>query len=93
MLSGDRWVGLSCRSNSLSALAATTFIIDNSYWLIKEEDGSGATLVGLQLAVDDTVTTDSPCNPAFGAVTDLNDDRNDPTIPSGLPANAFPNQF
>ena len=93
MLSGDRWVGLSCRSNSLSALAATTFIIDNSYWLIKEEDGSGATLVGLQLAVDDTVTTDSPCNPAFGAVTNLNDDRNDPTIPSGLPANAFPNQF
>jgi hypothetical protein len=93
MLSGDRWVGLSCRSNALSALAATTFITDNSYWLIKEEDGSGATLVGLQLAVQDAVTTDPPCNRAFGAVTDLNDDRNDPTIPSSLPSNAFPNQF
>jgi hypothetical protein len=93
MLSGDRWVGLSCRSNALSALSTSTFVTDDSYWLVKEEDGSGATLVGLQLAVQDAVSTDAPCNPAFGAVTDLNDDRNDPTIPSSLPSDAFPNQF
>jgi hypothetical protein len=93
VLPGDRWVGLSCRTNSLLDLSAAALVTDDAYWLVKEEDASGATLVGLDLAVEDVVTSDAPCSPAFGAVTDQNDDRNDPTLPSSLPSTAFPGQF
>lgn len=93
MTSGDRWVGLSCRTDSSSTLTGSTLVTDNGYWLIKEESSSGATILGLQTAVQDTLTADAPCNPAFGAVTDLDDDANDPTLPTSLPSDAFPNQF
>jgi len=93
MLSGDRWVGLSCRRNSARDLSTGAIVDDDAYWLVKEENASSATHVGLQFAVEDGVASDAPCNPVFGAATDLNDDRNDPTIPSSLPSEAFPGQF
>jgi hypothetical protein len=91
LTSGDRWLGLSCRSYSSDVESG--FKTDDGYWLMKEENASGATVVGLQTAVQDTVGTDSPCSPAFGAVTDLNDDTNDPVLPGSLVPDAFPGEF
>jgi hypothetical protein len=45
-------------------------------------------------SVGDTQSADPPCDPAFGAVTDLADNANDPTLPTAVPAmGAFPGQF
>jgi hypothetical protein len=90
---GNRWVGLTCRSIELSAMSGTNVTVDNGYWLMKEEDASGATLGGADVAVEDGAASDAACDPAFGAVTDLADDRNDPTVGTTIPANAFPGQF
>jgi len=93
MAPGDRWIGLSCRTNSVSALVGAALLQDNGYWLMKEEASSGATVLGYETAVPDGSSTDAPCAPVFGAVTDLNDSTNDPVIPKSLPSNAFPNEF
>ncbi len=91
LASGDRWVGLSCRTYSSDLESG--FMTDDGYWLMKEENASGATVAGSQTAVQDTIASDAPCNPAFGAVTDLNDDTNDPVIPGSLVPDAFPGEF
>jgi hypothetical protein len=94
MADGDRWVGLSCNTESMIPVRLSPPLqSDDGYWLIKEESSSGATLEGNQRAVQDGVSTDPACDPAFGAVTDLYDDRNDPTIPTTLPADAFPGEL
>jgi hypothetical protein len=93
MTSGDRWVGLSCRSNPTGILAGAALVTDNGYWLIKEEDSTGATVVGAEISMVDPSSTDAPCNPVFGAVTDLTDDTNDPALPTSVLPSALTTQF
>ncbi len=94
---GNSWVGLSCRTSTLAKAAAsdgsaTVTLTDNGYWMMKEESPSGATVEGE--SVGDSTSSDPACDPAFGAVTDLADATNDPTLPATIPASgAFPGQF
>ena len=95
--SGNTWVGLSCRTSTLAKATAsdgstTLTLTDNGYWMMKEESSSGATVEGA--SVGDSTSSDPACDPAFGAVTDLADATNDPTLPATIPsAGAFPGQF
>jgi hypothetical protein len=92
--SGDTWIGLTCRSVSLAQATADAgaTVLDNGYWMMKEEASDGTTVVGS--SIGDTQTGDPACDPALGAVTDLSDNANDPTLPATLPATgAFPGQF
>ena len=95
--SGNSWVGLSCRTSTVAKSNAsdgstTLTLTDNGYWMMKEESSSGATVEGA--SVGDSTSTDPACDPAFGAVTDLGDATNDPTLPATIPATgAFPGQF
>jgi hypothetical protein len=94
---GDRWVGLSCRTISTSVPVSTGAIADdvtdNGFWLSKEEDAIGSTLAGALVAVEDNVMTDPGCDPAFGPVTNLDGYENDPTIPKSLSTGSFPGEF
>jgi hypothetical protein len=93
---GDSWAGVACRSVSAKDAASddggTTTVTDDGYWMVKEEDASGATVRGSD--VSDTTAGDPACDPAFGPVTDLADATNDPVLPTTIPASgAFPGQF
>jgi hypothetical protein len=93
---GDSWAGVACRSVSAKAAAGddggTSTVTDNGYWMVKEEDASGATVRGTD--VSDTTPGDPACDPAFGPVTDLADATNDPILPTTIPASgAFPGQY
>ena len=91
---GDTWVGLTCLSvaDAQSGSDSGAAVLDNGYWMMKEEASDGSTVVGS--SVTDTQTGDPPCDSAFGAVTDLSDNANDPTLPTAIPATgAFPGQF
>jgi hypothetical protein len=94
---GNDWVGVSCRTATVAKASAsdgttTATLTDDGYWMIKEENASGATVAGT--SIGDTSTADPACDPAFGPVTELADATSDPTLPATIPASgAFPGQY
>jgi hypothetical protein len=81
---GDAWVGVTCHSRPARAAVAPS----EFFWLVKEEDASGATVRSWQVA-----NGAGACDPAFGAVpsaTDAASDFDFATIPTPFP---FPGMF
>ena len=68
---GDTWLGASCRSVAPGTDPATTSFA--GYWMMKLEDGTGATVAGSAHQAGSGVA----CDPAFGAVPALGDASTD----------------
>jgi len=79
----DTWLGVTCHQGP-----APTPANENAYWMMKEEDASGATVQGSAYQVSDATAT--PCDPLFGAVPALANDSTDYTFGGTL---TFPNEW
>jgi hypothetical protein len=76
---GDKWEGVTCAQGGI---ASAPF---EGEWLMKEEDATGASIFVSHVEVGVT-----PCDPAFGAVPDVNDSANDFDFSATV---SFPNEF
>jgi len=82
--SGDTWLGVTCHQGP-----APTPANEDAYWMMKEEDASGATVQGSAHQVSDASA--APCDPALGAtVPALGNDSTDWTFGGPL---TFPNEW
>lgn len=81
LLRVDRIVGLTCHQAAAEGAAQ-----DESWWLVKAEDASGATLAGLSFAPPLGGSGPDACDPALnppdGKVTDLASSANDYLFPA-----------
>jgi len=82
---GDTWMGVTCHQGVRGADPTTS--TDSSYWLMKLEDPTGATLQGHERAAG----AGPACDPVFGAVPTLADATSDYAFPSG--PLGFPNAW
>lgn len=77
---GNTWIGVTCANGASSRMAPP-----EGYWLMKLEDPSGVTVTGMADTAGDT-----PCDPIFGAVPNLNDNKNDYDFSQPV---TFPNEW
>jgi hypothetical protein len=77
--SGDQWLGVTC------AEGPTTTAPAEGFWMMKLEDGSGAT-VAVRLAQNGV----QPCDPAFGGVPSPTDNKTDYDFTAPV---SFPGEF
>jgi len=71
-------VGVTCHTGA----TATTFPTE-SYWMMKSEDATGATMTGGSLTARDTSSTDA-CDPVLGAVPSMTDSSTDFVFPTDM---------
>ncbi len=71
----DSIVGVTCRSATPSADGDQHMPMEG-FWLMKAEKG-GVTVVGLSSTSVNDTTSSTPCDPAYGDVPNLNDNKKD----------------
>ncbi len=80
---GDAWMGVTCHARAADPLATPS----EFYWMIKEEDGSGATVTSWEAPAGS-----GACDPAFGAVPSPSSDATDFDFAVAVPY-PFPGMF
>jgi hypothetical protein len=78
---GDAWMGVTCHSRPADPMTMPS----EFFWMVKEEDSSGATLLSWQVSAGADA-----CDPAFGAVPSASNNATDFDFASVNPAVPFP---